>query len=67
MLLPRRRVPVPAQRGTIRGNMPGLYAHFAVLLDKGESDVDLRPFCHVVDAPQPGPAQERRKNFHEQG
>jgi len=57
--------PVPAQ-GDDPGEYARLYAHFAVLLDKGESDVDLRPFCHVVDALSLG----RRRSvadFHEQG
>ncbi|ROT99419.1 Gfo/Idh/MocA family protein [Histidinibacterium lentulum] len=39
-----------SDEGEDPGEYARLYAHLARLVDAGESDVDLAPFCHVVDA-----------------
>ena len=55
-----------AAKGDDPGEYARLYAHFSDLLDRGESDVDLRPFCHVVDALSLG-RRQLGDPFHENG
>ena len=48
----------PHHEEGLHGEYPGLYAHFAELVQGGRSDVDIAPLRHVADAFMRGKRRE---------